>query len=386
MKIGIYHLGAGHKDAGGKAVYNRNIALALSERHEVTLFTKGPVHEHLKRSGVRTVSLENWFGYDIHRRLRGARPERLNSVLSILGYRMQGDPTMAELDVLITHKWYDDLVLSHVSQVPTVYQIHGYLGNGLGGKLRARVSSTPHCIANSAATKRQIELETSQSVEGIVRPGVDLSEFRPTVAPAFESSNPIISFIGRLAPVKGLDTLLRAYPALANDAELKIVGDGPWREELERVAKEVGVRAEVSFEGVVQHKNLPGYYTASDIVCHPSRYEGFGMTNLEALASGSALVTTPFGIASEIPEEDSHVTVQPNRPDQLANALDRLLKDPQKRRAVGETARSVAENHSWKSRAKKMELVLQRLLHSERNPVGDDSVAEPSRKAPNHLR
>jgi glycosyltransferase involved in cell wall biosynthesis len=377
MNLGIYHVGTGFRDAGGKAVYNRKISIALAEEHDVTLYTGTPIKDRLKESDVNVVPLNRWFGHPLHKRV-ASRPYRLNSVLSFLKLKRDGTaPAPDDLDVIVTHKWYDDLAISRATSTPVVYQRHGYRGSGIGGKARGILSTTDHYIANSASTKREIEHETGYSIDGVVRPGVDPKLFNPDIPPAFESSKPTIAFVGRVAPIKGIHVLIDAFESIADRAELRIVGDGRARSEAEQQVRSLGIEDAVIFEGVVPNDELAGYYTGSDIVCHPSRYEGFGMTNLEAMACGSALVTTPYGVAEEVADAGrTHVSVEPESPNELAAVLERLLDDATRRDRLGREAGDLAKNQTWADRASKLVGVCRQFLDSDGSSISHETSSD----------
>ena len=377
MNLGIYHVGTGFRDAGGKAVYNRKISIALAEEHDVTLYTGTPVKDRLKQSDVNVVPLDDWFGHPLHKRV-ASRPYRLNSVLSFLKLKRDGAaPAPDYIDVIVTHKWYDDLVISRATSTPVVYQRHGYRGSGIGGKARGVLSTTDHHIANSASTKRQIEHETGYSIDGVVRPGVDPKLFNPDIPPAFETSKPTIAFVGRVEPIKGIHVLIDAFESIADRAELRIVGDGQARSEAEQQVRSLGIEDAVIFEGVVPNEELAGYYTGSDIVCHPSRYEGFGMTNFEAMASGATLVTTPFGVADEVADaERTHVSVEPESPNDLAAVLERLLDDAARRDRLGREARDLAKNQTWADRASKLVCLCHQFLDSDGSSISHETSSD----------
>jgi glycosyltransferase involved in cell wall biosynthesis len=382
MNIGIYHIGAGFRDAGGKAVYNRRISIALAEEQDVTLYTGTPVKDRLRESAVNVVPLDGWFGHALHKRV-ASRPYRLNSVLSYMKLERDGAaPDPDDLDVIVTHKWYDDIVISRATSTPVVYQRHGYRGSGIGGKTRDTFSTTDHYIANSASTKHEIEHETDYSIDGVIRPGVDPTLFNPDIPPAFESSKPTIAFVGRVAPIKGIHVLIDAFESIADRAELRIVGDGRGRSEAEQQVRSLGIEDAVIFEGVVPNDELAGYYTGSDIVCHPSRYEGFGMTNLEAMACGSALVTTPYGVAEEVADAGrTHVSVEPESPNELAAVLERLLDDGTRRDRLGREARDLAKNQTWADRASKLVGVCRQFLDSDGTSISHETSSDTAGSA-----
>jgi glycosyltransferase involved in cell wall biosynthesis len=109
-----------------------------------------------------------------------------------------------------------------------------------------------------------------------------------------DSSRPVIMSAGRLLPLKGIDTLIHAFFRLGHDlkadARLMIAGDGPDRERLEALARELGVSDDVCFLGYVP--NPCAYISRASVFALPSRYEGFPSVLVEALACGVNVVST----------------------------------------------------------------------------------------------
>jgi glycosyltransferase involved in cell wall biosynthesis len=144
---------------------------------------------------------------------------------------------------------------------------------------------------------------------------------------------------GRLVYYKGLEYLIRAMDRV--DATLLIVGDGPLRPRLEREAGASPlVRRRVRFLGRVE--DLTPFYHASDVFALPSigRSEGFGIVQLEAMACGKPVVNTRLqsGVPYVSIDGLTGITVAPRRPNELADALNRLLYDPQLRQKYGRAA------------------------------------------------
>ena len=111
-----------------------------------------------------------------------------------------------------------------------------------------------------------------------------------------EANQPIVLFVGRLVPYKGVDVLLEALKGL--DAVALIVGEGPLRARLEEQARELGVcRVSVRFLGAVDDDELAALYRACNIFVLPSvtRQEAFGVVQLEAMAAGKPVVSTDLG-------------------------------------------------------------------------------------------
>jgi len=356
MEIGFYHFAAGIKKGGGKPVYTRKITQALSKECNVALYTASPAFPSLHDSDVEVIELQSWPGHRLHQSLSRSEPIRLNSSLSYLNARRSGlHKHITQTDVLVTHKWYEDLVISRTAEPLVIHHRHAVGSYGIGRKAHDLLAAPERQLANSGPIKRGLKREQDVEIDGIVGPGVDVEQFRPDVEPAFNAAEPTILFVGRFEHVKSVETLLSAFASLSDRAQLLYLGDGSKRETLEQRARELGIADSVEVNGVIPHDEIHRYYAAADIVCHPSRYEGFGMTNLEAMASGTPLVTTPFGFVEESGSaNETHLEVQPSTPSELARVLESLLDDPERRATLGENARELAKDHTWDRRAVKM--------------------------------
>ena len=157
---------------------------------------------------------------------------------------------------------------------------------------------------------------------------------------------PIILFVGRLVPYKGVDVLLRAVEGL--DAETIIVGDGPSRMSLMALAYDSGLQDKVRFVGDVSDADLLAWYHACDIFVLPSvtRQEAFGMVQLEAMLCGHPVVSTKLetGTSWVNQHERTGVVVKPGDVSELRDALSRLLACEEARDQLGDAGRKrVAE-------------------------------------------
>jgi colanic acid/amylovoran biosynthesis glycosyltransferase len=119
-----------------------------------------------------------------------------------------------------------------------------------------------------------------------------------------------------------------------------VAGAGPQREELERLADDLGVAQAVSFLGAVGQEELHALYEAASVFCLPSFSEGVPVVLMEAMAMRLPVVSTKItGIPELIEDEHSGLLVAPGRPDLLADALERLLADPSLRHELGSRGR-----------------------------------------------
>ena len=151
---------------------------------------------------------------------------------------------------------------------------------------------------------------------------------------------PIIGTLGRLDPQKGFDLLIRALP-LVPDATVVIVGDGPERAGLERLARELGVTDRVLITGWSEQARA--YLGSFDIFVLPSRFEGFPLSIVEAMLARLPVVATDVGsIAEAVLDGETGFLVPAEDVDALAGALQRLLADPELRRRLGESGRARA--------------------------------------------
>jgi phosphatidylinositol alpha-1,6-mannosyltransferase len=185
-------------------------------------------------------------------------------------------------------------------------------------------------------------------------PGVDTASFRPGAGgDAIRerlglTGRPVVVCVSRMVPRKGQDTLIRAWPQVLARARgapaLLLVGDGPYRAQLERLARRAGIAGSVVFTGPVPGADLPAYYDAGNVFAMPCRtrrggldVEGLGIVYLEASASGLPVVGGDSGGAPDaiLPGETGYVV--PGRdPAAVADRIAGLLADPAGARAMGE--------------------------------------------------
>lgn len=137
-----------------------------------------------------------------------------------------------------------------------------------------------------------------------------------------------VTAAGRLVDKKGFDLLLRAAVHLPSRVRVQIVGDGPQRRSLERLAIELGLEDRIDFVGRKDSAEVLHLMTRADVVVVPSRIEAFGIVVLEAWASGTPLVATSRGGPSDI----------------VTDGLDGRLADPEDTPAFAQTIAEVLSN------------------------------------------
>jgi glycosyltransferase involved in cell wall biosynthesis len=156
--------------------------------------------------------------------------------------------------------------------------------------------------------------------------------------------NRLVISVGRLVYYKGFEYLIRAMSGVRGT--LLIIGDGPLRARLESLAAELGVRDKIVFLGEIQNERVVPYYHAAEVFALASvaRSEAFGIVQIEAMAAGIPVINTRLD--SGVPFVSLHgqtgLTVPPEDPQALADAINRLLDDPEWRQQLGAAARDRA--------------------------------------------
>jgi phosphatidylinositol alpha-1,6-mannosyltransferase len=224
-------------------------------------------------------------------------------------------------------------------------------------------------------------------------PGVDVTEFRPGAGGqairerlGLGGDTPVVVCVSRMVPRKGQDTLIRAWPkvrAEIPDAILVLVGGGPYRPRLERLASQLGVASQVVFTGPVPSADLPGYYDAGNVFAMPCRtrrggldVEGLGIVYLEASATGLPVIGGDSGGAPDaiLDGETGHVVPGGDAAAVAARATE-LLGDPARAKAMGE------KGLAWVDREWRWELVAARLDAILAEPAEPAEAADPGQTA-----
>ncbi len=209
-------------------------------------------------------------------------------------------------------------------------------------------------------------------------PGVDETVFRAGAggeeirARHGLTGRPVVVCVSRLVPRKGQDALVHAWPRVLRavpDAALLLVGGGPYRADLERLAADRGVAGSVVFTGSVPWEELPAHYDAGDVFAMPCRtrrggldVEGLGIVYLEASATGLPVVAGDSGGAPDaVLDGETGVVVRGRSVPDVAAALVDLLTDPGRARKMGERGREWVEREwRWGIQAERLGVLLDR--------------------------
>ncbi len=166
----------------------------------------------------------------------------------------------------------------------------------------------------------------------------------------------ILLCLSRLSKWKRQDRVIQAMPAILEkipEAQLILAGDGPMREQLQNMAKELGVLEHVKFLGMVLHSKVREIMNTADIFLQTNDLSCLGNTLLEALVCGRTIITWDIGATRDVIVDDSNAVFLPDvEPNRLANTVISLYKDPARRKRLAHGARKFAEEHlqTWDER------------------------------------
>jgi glycosyltransferase involved in cell wall biosynthesis len=293
------------------------------------------------------------------RRLARARPDLLHAYLEASStFGVAGALSLSGTAPLVIIQLVNDLYAR-----PLWARLAGRL---LAGRVTGYVAVSPGV---SRSAMRAYHGRARHVV--VIPPGIDLQRFNRTqvdaaaIAGFRRGASRVVGTVGRLADQKSLHVLLEATPRLLADdpgTRVLIVGDGPLRPALERQARRLGVDGAVVFAGY-QTDVVPAY-AAMDVFVLPSRYEGFGIVFLEAMALGVPVVgTRVIGSEDAVVDGVTGLLVPHGDAPALAAAVLRLFSDGALREAIRtQAARKVAQDHSRESMAAHTESFYRQLL------------------------
>ncbi len=322
----------GAKDTGGMSVYVREAAQELGSRgHLVDIYTRlnGSGQEQITHlyDNVRLIHLKAGDNGNMHKLA-------LYGHLDVFYKELEKfrDRESVDYDLIHSHYWLSGRVGSWAQErwkVPHVFMFHtvGAVKNSTVGsekepELRTAIEKylARNCDRILVATDKERDhlvqhYGACPETIGIVPCGVNLNLFRPMDKMesrrklGFAQDESVVLFVGRFAPLKGIDRLLKAMAQLKRHQRLRLVivgGDGIDTLESQRfqeLSRKLSIQDSVTFAGRIEQHRLPPYYSAADVLVVPSHYESFGLVALESLASGTPVVATRVGAMESILRE-----------------------------------------------------------------------------------
>ena len=395
----------GGKKTGGMNVYVRDFSRALGcFGIQVDVFTRSqddcqPMVKHDLGRGGRVIHIP-------------AGPEKPIPVAEIgnhLDEFVEGVASFAEAedaqyDLIHSHYWLSGLVAEQLRKewgpIPFVHMFHtlGHMKNQIAQDEserapQARLDGEAHVVQVADRIIAATPAEEAQLVDlygadpsriAIIPPGVDLERFHPLDKRAAKQHVGIpcgdknLLFAGRIEPLKGIDTLLRAmsilqrrHPDAVKGTCVAIVGGDPWADDLDaemarlqELRTQLGIHDLVTFLGAKDQDILPYYYAAAEMVVMPSHYESFGMVALEAMAMGTPVIASEVGGLAHLVKHGFNGFHVPSRdPEALAAHILKMLEDDDLRQRLGQQARVYAQKYGWDHITQRMMDVYRELRH-----------------------
>jgi phosphatidyl-myo-inositol dimannoside synthase len=305
------------------------------------------------------------------------QPERFLWPTPAVGRRVNDAAAAFDAEVVLFGATYPLALLGPGlarSGTPYVTAAHGF-------EYWLSIAPGPHALMRRATSSASwVPVMCSRFVARVVRtavpdhvpvsvlyPGADVDAFRPDLPTADIRARhglvgrTLVVCVSRMVPRKGQDVLIRAMSRIRGmvpDPALLLVGDGPYRPKLERLASR-GPEGSVVFAGQVTEEDLPRYYRAGDVFAMPCRdrfggleVEGWGNVFIEAAACGRPVVVGDSGGAREALVPDATGLLVDGADDgAVAHAVGSLLSDPARADALGHAGRERVERHFTWSRA-----------------------------------
>ncbi len=207
----------------------------------------------------------------------------------------------------------------------------------------------------------------------LVPPGVDHAFFSPGDRAGARAAlshlrlgdGPVLLFVGRIQPLKGLDVAVRALAALGRrDATLVVVGGASGAEGAAEVARiqdlvaQLGLQDQVRMADPQPHHLLSTYYRAADVCVVPSRSESFGLVALEAAACGTPVVAAAVGgLRTLVADGRTGFLIEGRDPDAFAARVDQILRDGALATELGDEAARRAKGYTWSTAAARLRRV-----------------------------
>ena len=214
------------------------------------------------------------------------------------------------------------------------------------------------CIGSSRAVEEEFKKMGVKKIT-VIPNGVDLEKFTNVGGPTPHIDSPfVILSVGRLEKVKGHKYLVEAFAGIKKEipnARLILAGDGSERGNLEKQADELGIGGAIEFAGEILHSELPRWYHGADVFVMPSLSEGFGITAIEAMAAGVAIVATRAGSLPEIVRDgEAGILVERGNAEQIYSAVLRIYRDETLRLRLAENGEREAQKFDWHNSAQKI--------------------------------
>jgi D-inositol-3-phosphate glycosyltransferase len=407
----------GGKDTGGMNVYVRDLTQELGrEGVHVDVFTRSQ-DEH-----VPHVLHDLGFGNRVvHIPAGPETPIQKSDLIKYLPQFVEGIKAFAHekgliYDLIHSHYWLSGLAAESLQKdwdVPFVHMYHtlGEMKNRIAktdaekegayriqGERQVLVAAN-RIVAATLAEKAQLEwlYKADSKKITVVPPGVDTTHFYPIPADEAKSfiglpqNERMILFVGRIEPLKGVETVIRAMATLKlanitsqHPVHLAIIGGDPNASpeqmnvemlRLQKLSHDLCMDRMIVFLGKRGQNTLPYYYSAAEVLVMPSHYESFGLVALEAMACGTPVVASQVGgLAFLVQDGVTGFSVPDQDPEALAEKLMEILGDSSKREQMGRNAAEYARKYSWPIIAAQIKQVYEEISRGESSLVNGKDI------------
>jgi len=297
-------------------------------------------------------------------------------------------------DIIHSHYWMSGLAAASLSDLwagaPIVHMFHtlGEMKNRIArsdeereGAYRVQGEKQALGRANRIVVSTLAELtqlrflyKADPNKMVVIPPGVNVSRFYPIPSDeakmyvGLKPQDRMVLFVGRIEPLKGVDTLIEAMSCLQlkekKPVHLAIIGGDPAASpeemtvemaRLQTMCDALGVDQSVVFLGKRDQDKLPYYYSAAEVVVMPSHYESFGMVALEAMACGTPVIASEVGgLAYLVRDGETGFTIPAEEPETLCEKLSWLLNDSELHQTMSQRAVEYAQDYAWEKIAKQI--------------------------------
>lgn len=313
--------------------------------------------------GFRAGSFEEINGFKVFRTMLPQKPFYLPYSLSLALNFKKIEKKTGGIDIIHSHNpaYAYGFALPFFSRFfpekPLVITSHGtfpyFSHNSVDLFFIKKLLKKSYFIAISKPSKEQLLfLGAKKERIRLITTGTNTDFFKPG---NFERSD--ILFVGRLVKSKNVETLIKAIKHVLkvnNKIKLRIVGSGEQKASLRQLAKKIGVAKNVLFLGSMQGKKLALEYAKAKICVFPHLHNSFGKVVIEAMSSGTPIITTDFDLPANVKKAVvSYDYKKAGNEKLLAEKILQLLEDKEKRKKLGLNARKIVlKNYSWKAKAK----------------------------------
>jgi D-inositol-3-phosphate glycosyltransferase len=393
----------GGKDTGGMNVYVRELTRQLGQMGiHVDVFTRSQ-DDH-----VPHVLHELGYGNRVvHVPAGPEHPVSKEELANYIPQFVEGIKTFAcekgiQYDIIHSHYWMSGIAAASLSDLwggtPIVHMFHtlGEMKNRIarseaeregefridGEKQVLRRADRVVVATLAELTQLRFLYKANQSKLVIIPPGVDVSHFYPIPADeaklyvGLKPEDRMVLFVGRIEPLKGVDTLIQAMSCVQLQQErpvhLAIIGGDPAASpqemsaemaRLQKLCDDLAVGQTVVFLGKRDQDKLPYYYSAAELLVMPSHYESFGMVALEAMACGTPVIASEVGgLAYLVRDGETGFTIPDQEPEALCEKISWLLRDHNLHATMSQRALEYAQDYAWDKIAKQIVDVYKNLL------------------------